>query len=245
MLQLENHVFLKYLVTVLVLLHILINFSGCGISLFRLCFCTAFLTSTFLCRCALGAFAWQLAVVVLRGPYMLWIFLDLLGSMVRFSLSRANLNSVEWESGEKSHQCSSQRDFFPLAPQQARGRSAFLCIFTAFFQGYKGWRAFMHLMLLLIAFRLEKRTLSFCHCCNFRGVGGCGSLQWPVSGWVTPAVPSQLQDSCWVLPSPSSPEAVGLGDVACHFSLLPLQGRDCLTLVVYTAPSTMSALHIN
>lgn len=59
------------------------------------------------------------------------------------------------------------------------------------------------------------------------------------------AVPSQLQDSRWVLSPPGCPEAVGLGDGACHCSLLPLQGRDCLTLVVYTAPSTMSALHIN
>lgn len=123
------------------------------------------------------------------GPRMLRIFLGLLGSIVRFLLSRANLHFVEWQSREKSRQCSSQRDFSPLAPQQARAkdtRSAFLCIFATIFpQSYRVWRAFMHLVLLFVAFRLEKRTLSFCHCYNFRGVGGCGSLQWPVSGCAT------------------------------------------------------------
>lgn len=166
---------------------------------------------------------------------MLQIFVDLLRSIVRFLLSRANLNSVEWQSRQKSHECSSQRDLSPVALQQARGedsRSAFLCIFTAFFPGLWRLESLYAFGVALGCFRTREKD---------------SALATAVISEVLVSVAacSDQSDSCWVLPSPSSPEAVGLGDVACHFSLLPLQGRDCLTLVVYTAPSTMSALHIN
>lgn len=169
-----------------------------------------------------------------------------LGSLVRFLLSRATWKSTLWNDRveKKVMSAAPKETSSHLCPSKQEAKAPDLPP-SVFFWGYKGWRAFMQLVLLLIAFRLEKRTLSFCHCCNLRGVGVCGSLHCPVSGWATPAVLNWLQDSCWVLPSPSSSEAMGLGDIACHFSLLPLQGRHCLTLVVYTAPSTMSATHIN
>lgn len=183
------------------------------------------------------------------GPRILWILLDAWGSTVRLCGPKSWSQLCRVTEWSKSHPCSPQRDLSPFAPQGAGAKLLGLPCSVLRFAGsclrVIEAREPLCIWYCSIAFWLEKRSLSFCHCCYFRASGGCGSLQWPVPGCAALAVQSRFQDSRWVLPPPGPPEAVGLGDGACHFSLLPLQGRDCLTLVVYTAPSTMSALNIN
>lgn len=197
--------------------------SGCGISLLGQCCWTTLLTPVLLSKCAFGAVSWELTVMVLGDLVSCESFLILQEAQPGFVLPRADLNSAEWQSRAEAKvlglPCSVVSRFAGSLPQ-----------------GYRGRRTFMYLV-LLCCFLTKEKDSQLSPLFLFQR----GQQLWQPAV----AVQRRLQDSCWVITPPSSAEAMGLGDSACLFSLLPLQGRECLTLVVYTAPSTMSALHIN